>query len=150
MTARIFVVAAIAFAAGWTANLPAQQGRQYFGGRTPGNPAVAPYNDGVLVNGTLYLAGKIGLLPDRTVPATADEEARLVLTDVKTTLEAAGMTMDDLVSVQVFASNTADYDAFNKVYRTFFTREFPARAFVGAGPLLFGARFEVQGIAVKR
>lgn len=150
MTARLCAVAVLAFAAGWTANLPAEQGRQHFGGRTPGDPNVTPYNDGVLVNGTLYLAGKIGLLPNQQVPATADEEARLVLTDVKSTLEAAGMTMDDLVSVQVFASNTADYDAFNKVYRTFFTREFPARAFVGAGPLLFNARFEVQAIAVKR
>jgi enamine deaminase RidA (YjgF/YER057c/UK114 family) len=52
--------------------------------------------------------------------------------------------------VQVFASDTSDFDAFNRVYRTYFRSEFPARAFIGAGPLLFGARFEVQGIAVKR
>ena len=42
------------------------------------------------------------------------------------------------------------YDAFNSVYRTYFTKEFPARAFIGAGKLLFDARFEVQAIAVKR
>ena len=36
------------------------------------------------------------------------------------------------------------------VYRTYFTREFPARAFVGAGSLLNDARFEVFGIAVRR
>ena len=70
--------------------------------------------------------------------------------NVKSTLEAAGLTMDELVSVQIFCSDVAHYDAFNQVYRTYFTREFPARAFVGAGDLLFGARFEVQGIAVKR
>jgi len=44
----------------------------------------------------------------------------------------------------------AHYDAFNRVYCTYFTKEFPARAFLGAGTLLFGARFEVQGIAVRR
>lgn len=60
------------------------------------------------------------------------------------------MAMDDLVYLQVFCSNVAHYDAFNSVYRTYFKKEFPARAFIGSGPLLFGARFEVQGIAVKR
>ena len=39
---------------------------------------------------------------------------------------------------------------FNKVYRTDFKKEFPARAFIGAGTLLLNARFEMQGIAVKR
>ena len=84
------------------------------------------------------------------MPASAAEEARLVLNDVKATLEAAGMSMDDLVSVQVFCSDVAHYDAFNRVYCTYFTKEFPARAFLGAGTLIFGARFEVQGIAVRR
>jgi 2-iminobutanoate/2-iminopropanoate deaminase len=62
----------------------------------------------------------------------------------------AGMTMDDLVSVQIYCSDLRHYDAFNTVYRRYFTREFPARAFLGSGPLLFGARFEVVGVAVKR
>ena len=47
-------------------------------------------------------------------------------------------------------ADVAHYDAFNKVYRGFFKQEYPARAFLGSGKLLFGARFEVQGIAVKR
>jgi 2-iminobutanoate/2-iminopropanoate deaminase len=57
--------------------------------------------------------------------------------------------MDDLVSVQVFCSDVANYDAFNAVYRTYFHGEYPARAFLGSGKLLFGARYEVMGIAVK-
>jgi enamine deaminase RidA (YjgF/YER057c/UK114 family) len=84
------------------------------------------------------------------VPDDPAEEARLVLDSIKATLEQAGMTMDDLVYVQIFCSDVAHYDAFNAVYRTYFTREFPARAFLGAGTLLFDARFEVQSIAVKR
>jgi hypothetical protein len=44
----------------------------------------------------------------------------------------------------------ANYDGFNKVYRTYFTQEYPARAFLGSGPLLNGARFEILGIAVRR
>jgi reactive intermediate/imine deaminase len=133
----------------WTDTLQAQQDRRYVGPRTPAEPGL-PFSEGVLVGNTLYLAGKIGVTPDLQVPATAEEEARLVLDDVKATLEAVGMTMDDLVSVQVFCSDVSHYDAFNRVYRTYFTREFPARAFIGAGTLLFGARFEVQAVAVRR
>jgi 2-iminobutanoate/2-iminopropanoate deaminase len=49
----------------------------------------------------------------------------------------------------VYCSDVALFGAFNKVYRTFFRQPFPARAFIGSGPLLMGARFEIQGIAVK-
>jgi reactive intermediate/imine deaminase len=128
----------------------AQEARRYIAPRTPADTAVTPFSGAVLVGNTLYLSGKIGLTPDRKVPGSAAEEARIVLDDVKATLTAAGMTMDDLVSVQIFCSDVSHYDAFNRVYRTYFTREFPARAFIGSGALLFGARFEVQAIAVKR
>ena len=131
------------------------------GGTSPGVPtrsyvepqtaaADRPFSDAVRVGDTLYLSGKIGLDADRKVPAEPEQEARNVLEDVQRTLAAAGMTMDDLVFVQVFCSDVEHYAKFNEVYRTFFKKELPARAFVGAGKLLFGARFEVQAIAVRR
>jgi enamine deaminase RidA (YjgF/YER057c/UK114 family) len=58
--------------------------------------------------------------------------------------------MDDLVSVQVFCSDLSLYREFNRVYATYFKQEYPARAFLGVANVLFGARFEVQGVAVKR
>jgi reactive intermediate/imine deaminase len=117
----------------------------------PGKAATLPFSDAVLVGDTLYLAGRIGLKPGtREVPATAEEEARNVLDQFKQVLAAADMTMDDLVSVQVFCSDVSLFDTWNKVYPTYFTKELPARAFIGSGPLLFGARFEMQAIAVKR
>ena len=109
-----------------------------------------PFSDAVWHGDTLYLSGHIGLDPKTGKPgATAEEEARLVLDGVKRTLEAAGLTMDDLVSVQIFCSDVSLFEQFNVVYRTYFKKEFPARAFLGSGPLLFGARFEVQGIAAR-
>ena len=151
MTVRTAAIAVVvAFVAGSAAGITAQQDRRYFNRRVAGDANVTPFSGAVLAGETLYLSGTLGLGPRRTVPETAEAEATNVLNNVRNQLESAGMTMDDLVSVQIFASDTSDYDAFNSVYRTYFTREFPARAFVGAGPLLFGARFEVQGTAVQR
>jgi len=138
------------FVSGASNPLVSQETRRYIEPRTITDTAAGPFSAGVLVGNTLYLAGKIGLTAERRVPASAAEEARLVLNDVKATLESAGMSMDDLVSVQVFCSDLSQYDTFNRVYRTYFKKEFPARAFIGSGPLLFGAKFEVQGIAVRR
>lgn len=109
-----------------------------------------PFSGSVKAGDTLYISGQIGLGPDRKPPADVAEEAKLVMDSMRNQLVKAGMTMDDLVSVQVFCSDVKHYDAFNAVYRAYFTKEFPARAFLGSGPLLFGARFEVMGVAVKR
>ncbi len=124
--------------------------RRYLEPRTADDEGAPPFSGAVLVGNTLYLSGDIGLDENRRVPADAAAEARIVLDNLKRRLASAGMTPDDLVFVQVFCSDVAHYDAFNRVYRGYFAREFPARAFVGAGTLLFGARFEVQAIAVKR
>lgn len=140
-----FVVSAVA-----VSNAAAQDTRRYIDPVSAGDAEGLPFSGAVMVGNTLYLSGAIGLDENQQVPATAEEEAHNVMTRIRGRLEAAGMTMDDLVSVQVFCSDVAHYDAFNGVYRTFFSREYPARAFLGSGTLLFGARFEVQGIAVKR
>jgi reactive intermediate/imine deaminase len=132
------------------ADLSAQEVRRYILPRYATDSTALPFSGAVLVGNTLYLSGTIGLDENQQVPSTPEAEARLVLNNMQSTLEAAGMTMDDLVSVQVFCSDVAHYAAFNAVYRTYFTEEFPARAFLGAGTLLFEARFEVQGIAVRR
>jgi len=109
-----------------------------------------PFSDAVWHGNTLYLSGHIGLDPKTARPPdSADAEARLVMDGVKRTLESAGLTMDNLLSVQIFCSDVSLFEAFNVVYRTYFKGEFPARAFLGSGKLLFDARFEVQGIAGK-
>jgi enamine deaminase RidA (YjgF/YER057c/UK114 family) len=59
------------------------------------------------------------------------------------------MTMEHLVSLQIFCTDVSLFDQFNAVYRTYFTGKLPTRAFLGSGTLLFNARFELQGIAVK-
>lgn len=142
---------AVALTLLFTATVTAQTARTFVNPRSEAlNKNEPPFSGAVRVGDTLYLSGQIGLGPDRKPPAEAAAEAKLVMDAVKQQLTNAGMTMDDLVSVQIFCSDVRHYDAFNAVYRTYFTKEFPARAFIGSGGLLFGARFEVVGIAVKR
>lgn len=124
--------------------------RRHVGARSPSDTTQPPFSQAVLVGETLYLSGHLGLTPERKPPEDAEAEARLVLDGFKKTLADGGMTMDDLVVVQVFCSDVVHYDTWNKVYRGYFNKEFPARAFIGSGKLLYGARFELQGIAVKR
>ena len=144
-------VAAVAmFSVSATGAAAPQDSRRYINPRTPADAALPPFSAAVQIGNTLYLSGDIGLDANNRVPGTAEGEAKLLLDRVTKTLGAAGYTMDDLVFVQIFCSDVAHYDAFNKVYRTYFKKEFPARAFIGSGKLLFDARFELQGIAVKR
>ena len=131
-------------------SVTAQEARRYINPRTAADATLPPFSGAVQVGNTLYLSGDIGVDANNKVPDTAEGEARLLLDRIQKTLQDAGYTMDDLVTVTVYCSDVKHYDAFNKVYRTYFKKEFPARAFIGAGTLLFNARFEMQGIAVKR
>jgi 2-iminobutanoate/2-iminopropanoate deaminase len=125
--------------------------RHFVNGERSAAGAPLPFSDGVLVGDTLYISGHIGLDP-KSGRAAQDPrtEAKLVMDRVKATVEAAGLTMDDVVSMQVFCTDLALFDTFNAVYQNYFPHGFPARAFLGASTLLRGAHYEVLGIAVRR
>jgi 2-iminobutanoate/2-iminopropanoate deaminase len=130
---------------------PAQQSvRKVF--NAPNKTVEAPYSDGILAGNTLYLAGRIGLDPKTGKPPDAiEDEIKLMLDSLKGTLTQAGMTMDDLVYVQIACSDLSLFEKFNPIYKSYFTtKDYPAREFIGAGSLLRGGHFELQAIAVKR
>ena len=115
----------------------------------PNRRADLPFSDAVKVGDTLYIAGRLGFKPGTTeVPADPAEEARNMLDGVRAVVTEAGMKMSDLVYVQIFCSDVSLFDTFNQVYRKYFSGPLPARAFLGSGPLLFGAHFEIIAMAV--
>jgi 2-iminobutanoate/2-iminopropanoate deaminase len=115
------------------------------------NPKL-PFSGAILAGNTLYLSGRIGLdAKTGQAPAAIDDEIRILLDHIKATLTEAGMTMDDLVYVQIACTDLSLYDKFNTAYRSYFSvKDLPAREFIGAASLLRGGHFEVQAIAVKR
>jgi enamine deaminase RidA (YjgF/YER057c/UK114 family) len=136
-------VALVAIASSYASAASAQE-VSYINANSAANDGGSPFSGAVMVGNTLYLSGVLGR------GDTGEEAARNALDSVQSTLLQAGLTMDDLVNVQVFAADLGDYGAFNTVYRSYFTSEFPARAFIGSGSLLANARFEVIGIAARR
>ncbi|MHC5066407.1 MAG: RidA family protein [Planctomycetota bacterium] len=116
------------------------QGREY------------PYSSAVRIGEAVFLAGDIGIDPatGQPPPDPADE-ARQLLDQYEATLARLDMTMDDLIQVQVYCSDLSQYDSFNREYVSRFKgKDRPARAFIGTGPLLFNACFEMIGVALKR
>jgi 2-iminobutanoate/2-iminopropanoate deaminase len=141
-----FLICTCILIAGWQAT----PSRRYI------NPALAndakrlPFTDAVIAGNTMYVGGILGVDKDGKVPAKVDQEIQFALDEMKRVLAEGGMTMDDLVSVQVFCPDLKLYEQFNAAYRTYFSKELPARAFIGSGPLLRGAHFELVGVAVRR
>ena len=133
-----------------TTSTPAQHTPRSTMNVREGALAQLPYSDGVLVGNTLYLSGRVGIDPATgSLPTEVEQEVKCLLEHFKSVLAKAGMTMDDLVSVTVYCPDVALFQKFNDIYKTYFTGSLPARAFVGSGPLLFGAHFQMQAIAVR-
>jgi len=112
--------------------------------------AKLPFSPGLTLGDTLYVSGHLGVDPAvGKAPDDPEEEARQVLHSVELTLKEAGMTMDDLVYVEINCTDLKLYGAFNKAYASTLKSPYPARDFIGVKDLLFGAHFEVMGIAVR-
>jgi 2-iminobutanoate/2-iminopropanoate deaminase len=116
----------------------------------PDRKSPLPFSDAVLAGDTLYLSGRIGIDPATgVVPTDVGQELRLLFDGFEAVLSEANMTMDDLVWVQVYSPDISLWERFNAAYLKRFSKELPARAFLGSGQLLLGGRFEMMGVAVK-
>lgn len=112
-------------------------------------PTNLPFSEAVRVGDTLYLSGQIGVLPGsmKLVPGGLEAEARQTLENIRTTLQAHGLGLGNVVKCAVMLADIAEWAAFNEVYKRFFTAPYPARSALGANGLALGARVEVECIA---
>jgi 2-iminobutanoate/2-iminopropanoate deaminase len=112
-------------------------------------PTSLPFSEAVRVNNTLYLSGQIGITPGTLslVPGGIKAESRQTMANIKSSLEAHGYTMRDIVKCTVMLTDMSEWATFNEIYATFFSGRFPARSALGANGLALGARVEVECIA---
>ncbi len=113
-------------------------------------PTHLPFSEAVRVGNTIYLSGQIGNLPGKLKLADGGiaGETRQVMDNIKTSLEAHGLGMDNLVKCTVMLADISEWAVFNEVYKGYFEAgKFPARAAFGSNGLALGARVEVDCIA---
>ena len=107
----------------------------------------APYSPVVRSGDHVYTAGQVAFDANGDlVSGGIAEQTRQALENLRACLLAAGCTLDDVVKVNVFLLDLADFEEFNDVYRTAFTEPYPARTTVQAG-LPGGIRVEIEAVA---
>ncbi len=113
--------------------------------------AIGPYSQAVRTGDTLYLSGQLGLDPVTGKLAGDDFEtqARQALKNQKAVLESAGYTLKDVVQCQVFVSDMNNYPSFNKIYKEYFTEDFPARAVLEVSSIPADGLIEIMMTAVR-
>lgn len=113
-------------------------------------PADSPYPfaEAVWAGDTVYLSGQLGLGPDGLV-AGFEAQVRQMMDNIAATLRDLGLGMENLVKCTVFMADMAQWQAFNRIYVSYFQAgRYPARSALGAGALALGAAVEMECIAV--
>ena len=109
-----------------------------------------PFSSAVEADGWIYLAGELGTTPEAgLVPGGIEPETRQTMDNIQATLAANNLSWDNVVKCTVFLADIAEWPAFNEVYKTYFTGNYPARSALGANGLALGARVEIECIAKR-
>lgn len=112
---------------------------------------IGPYNQAVLKGNTLYTSGQIAINPTNgeLVTESIEAETKQVMDNMKSVLEAAGMTFENVVKSTIFIMNMNDFGAINTVYGSYFNEETaPARETVQVAGLPKNVNVEISMIAI--
>ncbi|MFH4980279.1 hypothetical protein AB6A40_006988 [Gnathostoma spinigerum] len=118
---------------------------------TPNAPAaIGPYSQAVQVGNTLYISGQLGLLPETGVfvGPMVREQTEQSLKNIGAILKAAGGSFENVVKTTVLLADMNEFTVVNDVYKSFFTKDFPARAAYQVTALPKNGRVEIEAVAV--
>ena len=113
--------------------------------------AIGPYSQAVLINGTLYTSGQIGLNPETNTLEieNLNHETNLVMKNLKAVLNAANMDFDSVIKTTIFLKNMDDFSEVNEIYASYFEKDFPARETVQVAKLPLDVNVEISMIAIN-
>ena len=112
---------------------------------------IGPYNQAILVNGTLFVSGQIALNPKTNKRITGDiaTETKQVMENLSAVLDAASMDFSHVVKCSIFISDMDNFSAINEVYGSYFNeKNAPARETVEVSVLPKHVNVEISLIAV--
>jgi len=112
--------------------------------------AIGTYSQAVKVGNTVYLSGQIPLVPETMEVASGGFEAQAVqvFENLKAVCEAAGGSMDEVVKVNLYLTDLANFSVVNEVMARYFSKPYPARAAVQVAALPKAVEFEAEGVMV--
>ena len=113
---------------------------------------VGPYNQAILIDGTLYLSGQIALDPKsmKMDNSSIESETIRVLNNIEAVLKEASYDFSDIIKTTIFLTNMEDFNVVNEIYGNRFEKEFaPARETVEVSGLPKNAKIEISVIAKK-
>src|SRR5512142_861490 len=109
--------------------------------------AIGPYSQAISADGTVFCSGQIGIDPiSGDLAEGVAAQAERALRNLSAVLDAAGLTLADVVKTTIFLADMNDFKAVNEVYAAFFPDPPPARSTVGVAALPRGARVEIEAI----
>ena len=113
--------------------------------------AIGPYSQAIEVNGFVYASGQLPLDPATgTFPEGIKAQTRQSLLNAKAIMEAAGLSLNDVVKTTVLLADIADFAEMNEVYAEFFSEPYPARSAFAVKSVPQGALVEIECIAAKK
>ena len=112
--------------------------------------AIGAYSQAVRAGDTVYLSGQIPLVPATMTLVSDDfaEQAHQVFKNLRAVCEAAGGSLNDIVKLNAYLTDLADFATFNEVMSQYFAQPFPARAAVGVASLPRGSKVEAEAVMV--
>ncbi len=112
--------------------------------------AIGTYSQAIKVGNTVYLSGQIPLDPAtmEVVPGDFAGATRRVFENLKAVCEAAGGSLQDIVKLNIYMTDLANFAIVNEVMATYFQQPYPARAAVGVAALPKGVPVEMDAIMV--
>jgi 2-iminobutanoate/2-iminopropanoate deaminase len=110
---------------------------------------VGPFSLAVRGTNAIYLSGQVGQDPvtGRLVAGGVREQTVRALENIRTILEAAGRSLDDVLRVGIFLTDMKDFAVVNEIYATYFVAPYPARTTVAVSALPLGAAVEIEAVA---
>ena len=115
----------------------------------PGPKPVGPYSPGIMAGDFLYISGQGARDRDGRLPDTVDAQVRQTLENVKTIVEAAGLTLEHVVYSQVYLASMSSHDTMDRVWREYFPKQPPARAVLGVHRMPTDTPVEINAVAFR-
>ena len=116
---------------------------------TPHAPsAIGTYSQAVKVGNLVFMSGQIALNPEtmQMVNETVEAEIHQVFKNLSAVAEAAGASLAQVVKVNLYLTDLANFSKVNEIMAQYFSQPYPARAAVGVASLPRGAQFEAEAV----